>query len=73
MKTLLNNTASTVAGVVLFFVGCAMAGLGLIVVALLATFALAAAALAILATPFVGWLQPPVATDAAERETATTA
>ena len=53
MKSLLNKVASTVAGVVLFCLGCVMAGLGLSVVALLAMFAMAAAGLAILASPFI--------------------
>jgi len=53
MKSFLNKAASNVAGVVLFFVGLVLAGLGLTVVALLAFFAMAAAGLAILATPFI--------------------
>ena len=53
MKAFLNQAAATAAGVVLFCVGCLMAGLGLTVMALLALFALAATGLAILAAPFV--------------------
>lgn len=58
MQNLINKTTSTVAGVVLFCVGAAMAGLGLAVVAMLAMFALAVTALALLAAPFVSMAQP---------------
>ena len=54
MKTLLNKAASTAAGVVLFCVGCALAGLGLSFVALVAIFAMASVFLAMLASPFIG-------------------
>ena len=58
MKNLPKRVASTVAGIVLFCVGCAMAGLGLTVIAFLAMFAIAAAGLAVLAAPFVAMAQP---------------
>lgn len=57
MKDLLNKTTSAIAGVALFCFGCMMAGIGLFVVMLLALFAMAAAGLAILATPFVAMAQ----------------
>lgn len=53
MKPFLNKVSSTVAGAVVVLVGCAMAGLGLTVMAFLAIFALAAFGLAILAKPFL--------------------
>ncbi len=64
MKAFLNQAASTAAGIVLFVVGCVMAGLGLSVMALLALFALAAAGLAILAAPFVSLAAKGAASDA---------
>ena len=53
MKSLLNNLNATVANVVLFCAGCAMAGLGLAFLGLTAVFAFAAAGLALLVSPFV--------------------
>lgn len=58
MKSFLNNIASSFAGFVLFCVGCAMAGLGLSVVVMLALVALAAMGLALLASPFVAMSAP---------------
>ncbi len=58
MKTLLNKTASTLSGAVLFCIGGLMAGIGLTVIVLLAMFGLAAAGLAILAAPFVASARP---------------
>ncbi len=53
MTTLINKAAATVSGVVLFCIGCVMAGIGLSVVGFLAMFGLAAVGLALLAAPFV--------------------
>ena len=53
MKPLLNGTASVVAGIVLSCLAVVEAGMGLLVFALLAMFALATAGLAIVASPFV--------------------
>lgn len=53
MKTFLNKAASTAAGVGLFCIGCALAGLGLSFVALLALFGMASVSLAMLASPFI--------------------
>lgn len=58
MKNLINTITSTVAGFGLFCVACVMAGIGLAVVGLLAMFAIAAAGLALLATPLLTFLQP---------------
>ncbi len=53
MKTVLAKITSAAAAAVALFVGCALAGLGLVVMALLAMFALAATGLALLAAPFM--------------------
>ena len=53
MTTFLKKASATVSGAVLFCIGCAMAGIGLSVIMLLALFGLAAAGLALLAAPFV--------------------
>ena len=58
MKSLLAKTTSTAAGAIVILVGCAMAGLGLTVIAVVALFALAAFGLALLARPFVAWAKP---------------
>jgi len=58
MRSLLNKLTSTVAKVVLVCAGCAMAGLGLAFLGLLTLFALAAAALALLVSPFVALARP---------------
>ena len=55
MKTIFNKVTSTAAGAVALLVGCAMAGLGMTVIALLAMFALAVVGLAFLASPFVAY------------------
>lgn len=68
MKTLLNKTASAIAGLGIVLVGCVMAGLGLSVMVLLALFALAILGLGLLAAPFVALAQrsEPSAPDAEE-------
>ncbi|WP_306142004.1 hypothetical protein [Roseibium sp. MMSF_3412] len=53
MKTFMTKVTSAAAAAVALFVGCALAGLGLVVMALLAMFALAATGLALLAAPFM--------------------
>ncbi len=53
MKKHLNKLASSAAGVGLFLIGGAAAGLGLVVVFYLAIFALAAAGLGLLAAPLL--------------------
>lgn len=53
MKSVFNKMTSTAAGVVVFLVGCALAGLGFTVLAFFAMFALAAYGLALIAAPFV--------------------
>jgi predicted Kef-type K+ transport protein len=53
MKNLLTKITSGVAGAIVLLVGCAMAGLGLSVIAFLAMVTLAAIGLALLAKPFV--------------------
>ncbi len=73
MKDLPKKVASTVSGIVLFCVGCAMAGLGLTVIAFLAMFAIAAAGLAVLAAPFVALAQPEASLDEDAATTAATA
>ncbi len=58
MKSLLNNLTATVADVVLFCAVCAVAGLGLAFLGLLAVFAFAAAGIALLVSPFVALARP---------------
>lgn len=53
MKTFMTKVTSAAAAAVALFVGCALAGLGLVVMALLAIFALAATGLAMIAAPFM--------------------
>lgn len=53
MKSVFSKVTSTAAGVVVFLVGCALAGLGFTVMAFLAMFAMAAYGLALIAAPFV--------------------
>ena len=56
MKSYLNKAASAAGGVAVFLLGCMMAGLGLSMMVLLATFGLAVVGLGILATPFLALL-----------------
>lgn len=53
MKPVLTKITSTIAGAIVLVIGCAMAGLGLSVLAVLAMFAMAALGLAVLARPFL--------------------
>jgi hypothetical protein len=67
MKTLINKATSTVSGVVLFAIGCVMAGIGLAAMSFLALFALSAVGLALLASPLIAIAQTG-ATDADDAE-----
>lgn len=51
MKNLINKATSTELGVVLFAIGCVMAGIGLAAMSLLGLFALSVTSLALLARP----------------------
>lgn len=76
MNTLVTKIKSAVSGIALFTLGCAMAGMGLVVVALLALFALASVGAALLASPFVAMAQtsqPPEEDDTREPTATTTA
>ncbi len=57
MNTLFIKFKSAVSGIALFSLGCAMAGMGLVVVALLALFALVSVGAALLASPFIAMAQ----------------
>lgn len=60
MKPFLNKAASAAAGGAVILAGCAMAGLGLTVIALLAMFALAAFGLSYLVAPLLPYaMQKP--------------
>ncbi|WP_434054920.1 MAG: hypothetical protein RDA78_08655 [Roseibium sp.] len=63
MKTFMTKVTSAAAAAVALFVGCALAGLGLVVMALLAMFALAATGLALLAAPFMPKLDEDIEGD----------
>lgn len=52
MKSILDKTAKGTAGIVVTILGCAMAGLGLTMIAVLVLISLAAAVVAAIATPF---------------------
>lgn len=57
MTKLFNKVSHAISGAILFVLGCAMAGLGLMVMGFLALFALAAMGLAVIAAPFVAMAQ----------------
>jgi hypothetical protein len=58
MNNLINKTTTTLSSVILFGIGCVMAGLGLAAISLLAMFALATVGLAFLAAPLIAMTQP---------------
>ena len=66
MKSLFAKITSTAAGAIVLLVGCAMAGLGLTVIAVLAMFALAVLGLALLARPFMALSEQNADDEAAE-------
>lgn len=57
MTSFLNKIASSFAGLVLFLVGCVMAGLGLTMIAVLSVFAMVALGIALIASPFVAMIE----------------
>ena len=57
MKSLLNKVVSGAASVGVFLVGCALAGLGLWLMVVLAMFAFAVIGLGILAAPVIALIQ----------------
>lgn len=58
MKSLISRLVPAAAAAALICIGFVLAGLGIWLVALLAMFALVAAGLGLLASPFVALLQP---------------
>ncbi len=64
MKSLFTNAAATASGAALFVLGCALAGIGLSVFALLVFFGLAAMGVAFLASLFLGRSDATLAEDA---------